>query len=187
MKGRKIKTLKGKSTRPTSNKVKESLFNIIADFIDGAKVLDLFAGSGSIGIEALSRGAKHAWFVDSNYESIKIIKDNLLETGLSDKSTVIYSNVFKVFKKSEINNEKFDVAFLDPPYNKNILIKTLSFIDINDIISDKGVVIVERNKIDILPDYIGKLKVIREYKYGDTVLSLYKNMNILDRDFFANK
>ena len=123
----------------------------------------------------MSRGAKHVWFVDSSYESIRIIKENLLETGLSDKSTVIYSNALNVFRKSEIKNEKFDVVFLDPPYNKNVILKTLKIIDINGIISDKGILIAERNKGDDLPDIVGNLKVVREYRYGDTVLSLFKN------------
>ncbi|MCX8130024.1 MAG: 16S rRNA (guanine(966)-N(2))-methyltransferase RsmD [Clostridia bacterium] len=172
-KGHKLKTLKGDNTRPTSDRVKESLFNIIAEYVYDAEVLDLFAGTGNLGIEALSRGAKFAFFVDKSNECLSIIKENLNHTKLSDKSSVLVGEVGSVIKKLADNNKKFDIIFLDPPYNRNLVEETLNFVVNSGIIKDNTIIVAERDKDDAVPEHIGPLKLARNQKYGDTILSFY--------------
>jgi 16S rRNA (guanine966-N2)-methyltransferase len=174
-KGHNIKTLKGTETRPTTNRVKESLFNILAPHIAESKVLDLFSGSGSLGIEALSRGAEHAVLVDNNRASMAIISENLQHTKLADKARVLNLDYIRALQLLKKEGAKFDIIFLDPPYNKNFIQNTLKNLIDNDIISKNGILVAEHNLKDILPEKEGKLKMIRsEKKYGDTVLSFYR-------------
>ncbi len=153
--------------------MKESLFNIISQYIYDANVLDLFAGTGNLGIEALSRGARSAVFVDKSSECSSIIKDNLSHTKLIDKSQVFVGEVCNIIKKLGGNGKKFDIIFMDPPYSKNLIEETLNFIVNNDIIEHNGIVIVERYKDDEIPDSVGSLKLGRDQKYRETVLSFY--------------
>lgn len=175
-KGHRLKTIKGNSTRPTSDRVKESLFNIISGYILDSNVLDLFAGTGNLGIEALSRGAYSAVFVDLSVECFNIINENLVHTKLADRATVITGEAVNVLDRLKVQNKKFDIIFLDPPYNKNLIQETLKIIDKNDIISDNGIVIAEKDIADIIPEEQGTLKLIRNQKYGDTVLAFYKKV-----------
>jgi 16S rRNA (guanine966-N2)-methyltransferase len=175
-KGHKLKTIKGNNTRPTADRVKESLFNIITSYILDADVLDLFAGTGNLGIEALSRGAASAVFVDKSQECYNVIKDNLSHTKLEENAAVIAGDVFNTVDRLSKENKKFDIIFLDPPYNKNLIEETLKIIDKNDIINDNGIVITEKDIADIIPEEVGKLKLARNQKYGDTVLSFYKKV-----------
>ena len=117
-KGHKLTTLKGDITRPTMDKVKGAIFNMIAPKIPDAKVLDLFAGSGSLGIEALSRGAKIAVFVDRNKQSVNVIKKNLDYTKLADSAIIINEEVERIYNILPKDLTKFDIIFMDPPYNK---------------------------------------------------------------------
>jgi 16S rRNA (guanine966-N2)-methyltransferase len=172
-KGQKLKTVKGDTTRPTSDRVKESLFNIIAGIIPDSHVLDLYAGTGNLGIEALSRGAKSAVFIDKSRECYHIIMENLLHTKLSDKAKILTGEVANTIKSHSNDLGKFDIIFLDPPYNKNLIEETLNFIVNSDIIKDDGLIIAESDIDDSIPEEIGKLKLKRNQKYGDTVLSFF--------------
>ncbi len=172
--GHKLKTLKGSATRPTSDRVKESLFNIVSGYIQGSEVLDLFAGSGSLGIEALSRGAAYAVFADKSKESCGIIKENLAFTKFAEKSEVLFMGFTEALVKLASEGKKFDIVFLDPPYNKNFIQETLKNLAKNDIIRDGGILIAEHHIDDELPEYSGKLKISRKQKYGDTVISFYR-------------
>ncbi len=172
--GHKLKTLKGSNTRPTSDRVKESLFNIISGYIIDADVLDLFAGTGNLGIEALSRGAGSAVFVDKSRECCEIIKDNLAHTKLSDKAAVIPGDIKAEIEKLYKEGKKFDIIFLDPPYNKNFVTETLYYLAKNDIIKFNGILVGERDYIDEVPEEVGIFRLIRNERYGDTVLSFYK-------------
>ena len=172
-KGHKLKTLKGISTRPTSDRVKESLFNIISGMIPGAGVLDIYAGTGSIGIEALSRGSDFAVFVDISNECSRIIRENLVNTKLIDKASVITGDIFITLNKISKNNKKFDIIFLDPPYNKNLVEETLNCIIENDVLKRSSIVIAEHDIDDIVSDEIGVLKKVRSTNYGDTVMSFF--------------
>jgi 16S rRNA (guanine966-N2)-methyltransferase len=175
-KGHKLKTIDGNSTRPTSDRVKESLFNIITSYILDADVLDLYAGTGNLGIEALSRGAASAVFVDKSRECFEVIKDNLNHTKLENSALVITGEVITTLNKLSMDNKKFDIIFLDQQYNKNLIQETLKVIDKNDIINDNGIVIAEKDVVDIIPEEVGRLKLTRNQKYGDTVLSFYKKI-----------
>ena len=156
------------------DKVKGAIFNMIAERLGDALVLDLFAGSGSLGIEALSRGASKAIFVDKNKQSINIIKNNLEHTKLDDKALVINQEVDKIYHLLPKELTKFDIIFMDPPYNKNFVQKTLIFLENNGILKESGVIIAEHAKEDILPKRVGNLEKVREKQYGITSISFYK-------------
>ncbi len=136
-------------------------------------VLDLFAGSGSLGIEALSRGARGAVFADKSRESCDIIKENLLHTKLGEKAEVLLLGFSEALQRMVRGGRKFDIMFLDPPYNKNFIQETLEIMANNDIIRDNGIVIAEHHADDVLPESAGGLKLTRNVKYGDTVISFY--------------
>lgn len=173
-KGHKLKTIGGKETRPTADRVKESVFNIISGFVAGARVLDLYSGTGNLGIEALSRGAVFSLFVEKSRESILTIKHNLLHTKLSEKSSVMAMDVFTALDKLSKESRKFDIIFLDPPYNKNLVEKTLKCLVESDIIEQDGIIIAEHDLKDEVPQEAGHLKRFRYQKYGDTAVSFYR-------------
>jgi 16S rRNA (guanine(966)-N(2))-methyltransferase RsmD len=173
-KKRKLKTPPGMGVRPTSDRVKEALFNILGNSVLDCSFLDLFAGSGNIGIEALSRGAASAVFVENNYKNLLVIKENLHITGLSDKARLIRGEVAAVLSGLGIENQVFDIIFLDPPYLKDYERETLAAIARHRLLKPDGRVIVESSKNQHLPRNAGDLEVFRQEKYGDTVLSFYR-------------
>ncbi|MDQ2085030.1 16S rRNA (guanine(966)-N(2))-methyltransferase RsmD [Herbivorax sp. ANBcel31] len=173
-KGHKLKTINGFSTRPTTDRVKESVFNILAGVIAKSRVLDLYSGTGSLGIESLSRGADFALFVDKSRECFMTIKQNLSHTKLSEKSSIMNMDVFVALDKLSKENRKFDIIFLDPPYNKNLVEETLKCLVENDIIEQDGIVIVEHDLKDEVPQEVEHFKKIRHQKYGDTIISFYE-------------
>lgn len=142
--GTKLNTLEGLETRPTLDRIKESLFNILQNRIYGAKVLDLFAGSGALGLETLSRGADVAVFCDNSYQAIQIIKENVSKTH--------FENQAKIFKKdfkeilNSLKNERFDIIFLDPPYESDLDLDALEIIIENNMLSDEGIIILETDR-----------------------------------------
>ena len=142
-KGMLIKTIEGESTRPTRDMVREALFSILTNEINNSKFLDLFAGSGGIGIEALSRGANGAVFVDNNKKAVDIINSNLAFTKLADKALVINSDANMAIGVCERQNKKFDIVFMDPPYNKEYEKQVLKRIANSSIISEDTLIIVE--------------------------------------------
>lgn len=163
----------GNSTRPTTDRVKESLFNIIAGHLEDALVLDLYSGTGSLGIEALSRGAKEAVFVDQSRECAGIIKDNLVHTKFLDKAQIVNCDVRSAILKLTASGKKFDLIFMDPPYSKNFVEETLNFLANSDIIIDNGLIIAEHDIKDNVPEQVGQIKLYRSQKYGNTMLSFY--------------
>ncbi|MBQ2903256.1 MAG: 16S rRNA (guanine(966)-N(2))-methyltransferase RsmD [Clostridia bacterium] len=167
--GMTLRTLEGDNTRPTSDKVKEAVFSAIQFEIEGRRILDLFAGSGQLGIEALSRGAKNAVFVDADKNAVKIIKENLAKTKLDSLATVAQTDSIAFLT---MTNQIFDIAFLDPPYETGLLQKALSKIDAS--IAEGGVVICEHPFREELEDEIGGLKKYREYKYSKTAVTVYR-------------
>lgn len=172
-KGYKIKAPKGQDTRPTKDRIKESLFNILGDISSESMVLDLYAGSGSIGIEFLSRGACKAYFVDRSYLSVKTIKENLRHTKLEDNSKVMKSDFAKAIGSLDKENIKFNYIFIDPPFGQNLIIKTLKRILEVDILSKDGLIIIEHEKDLILKEKIDSLKRIDYRSYGNECLSFY--------------
>lgn len=173
--GHKLFTPKSLDIRPTLDRVKESVFNIINISILDATVLELFAGTGNLSIEALSRGAKESTLVDSGKESLQIINKNLEKTRLNNKAKVINSNVLAFLEKTTV--KKYDFIFLDPPYNQGHVNTSLQAIDKNDILNKDGLVIIERHKDDFIEENKLKIiKVVREEKYGDTIVSFLSNV-----------
>lgn len=154
--------------------MKESLFNIIAAYVHGAKVLDLFAGTGNLGIEALSRGAESAVFVDKSQECAGIIKDNLVHTKLEDKAKVFVTEAAAAVARLKADGCAFDLIFLDPPYNRGLVQESLNIIINNGIMSSDCLIVAESDKDDKMPEEAGPFKLIRSQKYGDTVITLYK-------------
>lgn len=175
-KGTKLLTLDGMSTRPTTDRVKENLFNIIAPYIEDSNVLDLFAGTGSLGIEALSRGAKSAVFVDQNEKSIDIIEKNIENTKLTDKSQVFLGEAQLILKKLSHQSKKFDIIFLDPPYKQEIVPKVLHDLEIYGVLEDRVLIVAETDIEDELPNEIGTLIVSKKQTYGKTKLTFFKRV-----------
>lgn len=166
--GRKLITLEGNDVRPTTDKVKEAIFSSIQFEVEGSVVLDLFAGSGQLGIEALSRGAEKAYFVDNSKKSLDVVKQNLEITGFTDNAEVYNMNSSDFLK---ITDKKFDFIFLDPPYNMGILEKILP--DLSDKITENGKILCEHEKNLVLPEEINDLRLKKVYKYGKINVSLY--------------
>lgn len=172
--GHKLDTLKGNATRPTMDKVKGAIFSMIAPDICDSCVLDLFAGSGALGIEALSRGAQSAIFVDKSRDSVGIIKKNLEHTKLYESSTVMNCDAMEAVMRLKDRKLKFDIIFIDPPYNKKIVQKALIFLESNGILKDNGIIIVEHSKDDNLPEEVGRFKKFKFKQYGITIISFYQ-------------
>ncbi len=173
-KGLKLQTLEGMNTRPTTDRVKENLFNILSPYIEGSKVLDLFAGSGSLGIEALSRGAESAVFADQNEKCTEIIISNLKHTSLEHKSEVFLGDAQLILKKLSQHGKKFDIIFLDPPYNKGIIPEILLILQEYDILEDRFIIAAEAAIEDELPRELGKIIISRSQPYGKTKLTFFK-------------
>lgn len=175
-KGHILKSPKGLNTRPTQDRIKESLFNILGIINNESKVLDLFAGSGSIGIEFLSRGAKECYFIDNSYESIKIIKENLTSTRLDEKAHVYKNNVANALDVLGNKSIDFDYIFMDPPYRKNLVSSALESINNNNLIKKDGIIIVEHEKEFILDEKIFNFIKSDERNYSDKAISFYKKI-----------
>lgn len=168
--GKRLVTVTGNDiVRPTGEKVKEALFSSIQFDIEGRRVLDLFAGSGQLGIEALSRGAESATFVDCNDASLNAVKRNLENTGLEPFATV-YKSDYATFALR--CSQKFDIAFLDPPYNAGILEDAV--IKVAPLMSDYGKIFCEHPSELKLPETINDFSVCKVYKYGKTIVTVYK-------------
>jgi len=175
-KGRHLKTPRGKWVRPTSDRVKESLFNILASKIPASVFLDLFAGSGSIGIEALSRGCTKAIFVDINPRAILFIKDNLSSLGFTGKARIFKLDVLKALDLFKKQNLKFDIVFMDPPYFKKYEVKALEKTNESGLLKKGGTVVIESSKKTILPSRVGDFFLYRRTEYGDTALNFYQKI-----------
>ncbi len=167
--GRKLITLDGEDVRPTTDRVKEGMFNIIQFDLEGANVLDLFAGSGQLGIEAISRGAKHCSFVDSSNRSIDVVKQNLKSVGFEKRASVFCGDS-KMY--IALSKDKFDIALLDPPYNREIIDSVLP--DVAEKMNDWGIIICESAFNEALPQTAGEFTLHREYKYGKIKLTAYR-------------
>lgn len=159
--------------------LKESIFNIIAGYVTDADILDLFAGTGSLGIEALSRGAASAVFVDKSRECYEIIKYNLIQTKLSDRAAILIAESKAALGRFITEEKKFDLIFLDPPYNKNLSHEALKIIGENGIIRDDGLIVTEHGSDETMLEYFGDIQLVRSRKYRNTTLSFYKKKGML--------
>lgn len=170
--GKKLITLEGNDVRPTSDMVKEAIFSIVQFEVAGAKVLDLFAGSGQLGIEALSRGASLAVFVDSSTDSVKVVRENLKNTGLAQNSRVVAMDSFAYLGGCKDN---FDIVFVDPPYSKDIIPQILP--KVVEKLNDNGIIVCEHDKKDLLPEEAGDFCRFKTYSYGRIALTTYRRRN----------
>jgi 16S rRNA (guanine(966)-N(2))-methyltransferase RsmD len=172
-KSRSIMMPKGVDIRPTQDKVREAVFNILGD-INGKSVLELFAGSGAFGIEALSRGAGSVAFVDNNFRCAQTIRANLESLGVDgSRYDIIKADAMGVMSRLSRGEERFDIVFMDPPYYKDIARKCLINIDHYDIVSPVGSVIIEHFKKDALDVELERFLFLDERRYGDTLITIY--------------
>jgi len=169
--GVQLKTPDGQQTRPTSDRVKEALFSIIQFEIAGAKILDLFGGTGQLGIEALSRGAQSAVFVDAREDACKLIRENLRRTRFEQNSKVFKCDDLAYLKQT---SDKFQIIFLDPPYAEEFLENALNCITEIDILQSGGIIVAERPVGKELPLTFSGYERSKDYKYGQTLLTVYR-------------
>jgi 16S rRNA (guanine(966)-N(2))-methyltransferase RsmD len=171
-KGRRLIAPKGKHVRPALDQVKEAVFNILFD-INDLDVLDLFAGSGSIGIEALSRGASSATFVEKDSAAYRSITENLEKCNLQDQATVWKLHVSVAIKKLDKNDTKFDLIFVDPPYLKDLVNPTLEQLASSSLLKDKSIVVIEHHPKEPIADIPG-MTLTETRKYGQTLITFMK-------------
>jgi 16S rRNA (guanine(966)-N(2))-methyltransferase RsmD len=170
-KGRKLVTPRSQSVRPTSDRVKESIFNILREEIEGKRVLDLFAGTGNLGIEALSRGAEKTIFVEKGRQALRLIQRNLNQFGLEDQSEIIPKDVNRAIGILKQRGESFDVIFMDPPYEKGLIEKTLMKLNSHPIYCGDSLLVIEHNRREPLPNHVEGWNLIRQQRIGDTLIS----------------
>lgn len=171
-KGLKLLSVKGDSTRPILDRVKTALFDTIREDIKGKTFLDLFGGSGSVGLEALSQGAKHATFIDINKNAIYTLKENTKKTGFLNESTILFKDAFKFLTT---NKDKFDIIFIAPPQYKELWIKALELVDDNLSVLSPSLVIVQIDPKEYKEKLnLKNLKEEKQKRYGNTVLIFYK-------------
>lgn len=174
--GRRLKSLPGQSTRPTADRIKESLFAILGGRVAAARFLDLFAGTGSIGIEALSRGAMQAVFVDKGEPAVRVIRDNLELTGLAAQAEVLRLDVSRAVARLAGAGRQFDLIFLDPPYEAGRVLPTLLAIARSGVLAPGACLIAEHSRREEVPVTNGAgLDLRRQEKYGDTVLTFWRS------------
>lgn len=173
-KGTPLKSVPGQSTRPTTDKVKEAVFNMIGPFFEKGTGLDLFAGSGGLGIEALSRGMERVIFVDQDGKAIRTIYDNLKACRLENQAEVYRNDAFRALKAIIKRNIVFHVIFLDPPYHKIQIETFLEKIADHELISHDGVIVCEHHAEKKLPEEVGNLYKSKEETYGIISVSIYK-------------
>jgi len=170
-KGRKLRTPKTPFLRPTSDRVKESIFNILRGEIEGRRVLDLFAGTGNLGIEALSRGAKKAIFVEKEKHALSLIRTNLEHLGLLERSEILPVDVTRAIGILKQRGDCFDLIFIDPPYEKGLIEKTLMKLTSHPIYRGDSIVVVEHHRRERLPAILDGWNLFRQRRTGETVAS----------------
>ena len=169
--GRKLKEPAGMETRPTTDRVKEGIFSSIQFELEGRRVLDLFGGTGQMGIEAISRGAAHCTFVDLRKDAVAVIRENLSLTGFSQQARVVQGDALAFLSRCR---ETFDVIFLDPPYESGLLEKTMELVTTIDIVSENGIIVCENGSNAGWPTVFPPYRLQKEYRYGKIKTALYR-------------
>lgn len=167
--GRKLKDFEGRDIRPTTDMVKEAIFSIIQFDIEGSEVLDLFSGTGQLGIEALSRGAKFCRFVDKSRESAELTRENINLAGFRWESNVVNADSLDFLRTARYT---FDIALLDPPYNNGLIEQALPLLEPR--MSERGIAVCEHEKGLELPEEVGRLKKSKTYQYGKVSVTVYR-------------
>lgn len=178
-KGRRLKEVPGNSTRPITDRVKEALFSILGDWVVDAQILDLFGGTGSVGIEALSRGATHATFVEKSSQAYKVLQENLHLTTLAPQATLLKGDAFKALQ--HFNNKVFDIIYIAPPQYQGLWLKALKMVDDHpDLLTADGIAIVQIHPKEFEPVQLVNLTLYDERKYGSTLLCFYEKPELID-------
>lgn len=170
-KGMKLKAPRGMDTRPTADRVKESIFNILGCRVVNAQILDLFAGTGNLGLEALSRGGAAAIFVDNSGQSVSVIRDNLDHTKMASRGEILKSDVLQALGRLAARGRSFDLIFCDPPYNRGLVTATLSKLNSSDMLSANGIIVIEHSRHELINNEWDRLTVKRTERYGETLVS----------------
>ncbi len=170
---RQLKSCDGEITRPTLDKVKEAVFSSIGPYFDGGEILDLFSGSGNIGIESLSRGMEKCIFVDCEYKAIQVIKENLKNLKIEDQE-VWKMDYHKALQRCAQERKQFNLIYLDPPYKEQKIQQILFFIEENNLLADSGVIVCESLKEDVFAPKIGRLEIKKETNYGISKITIYR-------------
>lgn len=174
--GRRLKAVPGKNTRPTTDKIKESMFNIIGPYFDGGSCLDLFAGSGSLAIEAVSRGMEHAVLIDKAPAAISTIRENIATTKEPEKFTVLRSDATKALDKLQQQHQSFDVIFFDPPYAEQKIVSQIERLLAMDLVAKNALIICEVDRNVELPNSVQTLTSFKVGNYGTTKVMFYENV-----------
>ncbi|SDT44830.1 16S rRNA (guanine(966)-N(2))-methyltransferase RsmD [Paenibacillaceae bacterium GAS479] len=172
--GRALKAVSGTNTRPTTDKVKEAIFSMIGPYFDGGWALDLFAGTGGLGIEALSRGMDKAVFVDQDRNSISIIRANVAATGMAARSEIYTNDAGRAVKALEKRGMRFSAVFLDPPYRLTHMDELIQELDDRNLLSDEAVIVVEHDGSYEYPVEIGRWEQRKRSAYGETAVTVYR-------------
>ncbi|MGZ4031842.1 MAG: 16S rRNA (guanine(966)-N(2))-methyltransferase RsmD [Tumebacillaceae bacterium] len=174
-KGRRLKAVPGQNTRPTTDKVKESMFNIIGPYFEGGTALDLFAGTGSLGIEAISRGMEKAVFIDSDHKALSVIRENVMTLGLKDQAEIFKNDAKRALDSLAARGTRFDLVFLDPPYKLTGLYEELiTKLQALELVNDRAVIVAEHTADLELPEVIGKAVRWRLATYGEISIDFYE-------------
>ena len=171
-KGRRLCTPKGFGVRPTTDRVKEAIFSMISPYIQESIILDLFSGTGSLGLEALSRGAKKGYFVDKSRKSIKLTQENIQHMGFQSQSEIRLSDAVRAIEDFVSLGIMFDIVFMDPPYGKGLVLPCMKAINKGKILNRDAIIVIEHDeteKIEIIDHY----RILKEKKYGNTFISVY--------------
>lgn len=173
-KGVTVRAVPGTTTRPTTDKVRESLFQIIGPYFEGGSMLDLYGGSGVVGLEALSRGIDSVIYVDKDPKAVRVIKQNIGTAGFESQTEVYRNDAGRALKAVIRRHKQFDLIFLDPPYDNNQLVNELHVIDEGNLLKERGLIIVEHRKGTYLPDEFNNFVLWRSDNYGITEMTLYE-------------
>ncbi len=178
LKGRRLQAPRWEGLRPTSDKLRETLFNVVAPRIDGARVLDAYAGTGAIGIEAISRGARHVTFVDADPRSIKLIEENLQRCGVSDRYVIIRARLGREPRALARPAESIDLAVLDPPYDESDLMEAIAAVA--PLMTRDGMLVLEHARRRDSPGSAAGLSRVRVLNSGDSALSFYSRRSTIE-------
>jgi 16S rRNA (guanine966-N2)-methyltransferase len=174
--GRALKAVPGIGTRPTTDKVKEAVFSMIGPYFDGGLVLDLFAGTGALGIEALSRGAKNGIFIDIEKKSIDTVLHNLQVSGFKEQAEVYRNDAGRALKLLAKRGLQFDLVFLDPPYKMKVITQLITSMEEQVLLKPNVRIVVEHDAQDVLAESVGSLLLKKRSQYGDTVITIYERI-----------
>jgi len=176
LKGKKLYSIKGLAIRPTTDYLRESIFNILAGGVEDAVVLDLFAGTGSLGIEALSRGAATAVFVDKAPQAIKALTRNICACCLEGRSTILKRDILRGLSFLKSIDRAFELVFIDPPYDKGFVERTMQLLDRAESTLDRVSIVIEHSRREVLPEKVARFILCDQRDYGKTLVSFYRHV-----------